>query len=736
MAAPQLMIRFVEAEGSLLRLAIDVRITGEQPVKAQVINIHRLQSHAHTRRLAVIERDGASWKKVDPPKPIVDGKGFLTVELSGPPQQGATFWRWEVFVETNAGNGSLLVQLGQTRESKNIAALTLNTAKPQKVVLKVGRFPRLVVGINQASVASGTQPAQDPRLGQASDLKLLVEHVVRRLKTPKKAPVAGQRPDALEAAWLVQGGRPLPTQLPAGAKVANAEEAWARKVSEMLTLTPYAGTGFTYFDTFSDDGVFLADNLDGRPAPRIYGLVHACQHLAAFGVSSRGRPAHRFGSYSKLSGLKGRRLPNAGSSCSDTVTEAGGAWVIGGKPPTPIEPTMTNAGVDPNTLVCDAALKTAPVLYTIKGVKGCDFAPGALFVYANRPVRDDMGDKDNESIGSGSLVHGGYEYEYENNRIVGKWKVGPSGKLLADNTDGAHVGFVLRTDPTVALEQAKPGQTALTDAKFQLLDTGGFGVLDRGEGVTVLDVQRRFHSGNFDGPATGAIGQGVPYRGVGVWTRMKPSDGVALDRHVKDVLEVLRPLGLARLVMHDRAEKIGNAQIGEIGTDKGSWMLYASPLVPMYEADDRANYSIVRYAWSLRGLPASDRVTAMWFIYLPKRPLARAMIDAGRGASLSTIVQEAFDRIRSPLVKHNLKLADGSINAAKLLAKYTVPLLDIGVTASGQAKISYKYPKQNKMSKLHFAERVGWDRKIRLPMDREFLPGGQQGAGFPAYLRP
>ena len=92
-----------------------------------------------------------------------------------------------------------------------------------------------------------------------------------------------------------------------------------------------------------------------------------------------------------------------------------------------------------------------------------------------------------------------------------------------------------------------------------------------------------------------------------MWRSMTPADGVALARHTDDVLKKARPLGLARLVLVDRTKKIDFKDI--IALDRtSSWLLYASPLVPTYEADEHANYSLVRRAWSLRGMPEHKNI--------------------------------------------------------------------------------------------------------------------------------
>ncbi len=710
--------QFLEDDGGLLRFAVSVAVSG-QDVKPEPLVVHPSKS---IPRLALIERKGDGWVTKTPPDPVEGKRKNLVVDLDDPPVKGANFVRWTVFIEATAGHGRLFLQHPQCATVEARFSNKPNTAKPQKIVLKVGQFPRLVVGLNQAPVPKHAAQL-DPLLGTADQLRPVVEYVVHRLQGKS----SGGHP--LDAAWTVQGAQPLPAKLPAKSKLAHAEEAWARQVSEMLTLTPYAGTGLAYFGTFKHDSVFLADNLDGRPGvPKVYGLVHACQHLAAFGVSSRGRPDHRFGDYNEKSGLEGRRLVSAGAGTARIVDDMGGTWIIGGNPPTPIKAKQAKNGVvDPNDLICAPSLQHAETMYEIDGINGCDFAPGALFLMSNRPVKNDM-----NSGGNGSQIEGKYEVIYKGFTPVARWRIGTGGRL-ADNTDGAHIGFVLRTDPSVLA-----GVTPKKDGKFQLLDTGGFGVVGRGDGVTVLNVGHGFHSGNFDGPAGTMITSKHAdiNRGIGVWPRMTVSDAQPLFDHVHEVLAKLRPLGLARMFILDGTKtKVRAKDVMEIGTPKGRWLLYASPLVPMYEADDLANYSISRYVWSLRGVPAADQIQVRWSIYLPQRTLAQALLDAGRDPDISAVAKEAFANLTNPLHKRKLSKKDGSPHVAKILAKYTLPILDFHSTPSGRAVCSYKFPKMNRMSFLNYASREAWDGKIRLPMDQTFMNGSESASGFPEYVR-
>lgn len=721
-----LRAQFLESDGTVLRFAISVSVSGDD-VKPEPLSILYFGgTQSRVIRLAQVERKGQGWLTKTPPDPIEKKNRPLVIDLDDPPKHGASFVRWTVFIEVTAGKGTLRISHPDAKEHFVPLSGKVNTPKPLPVVLQVGKFPRLVVGLNQAAVPKHGAKL-DPTLGTADQLRPIVDYVVRRLQG---AAVAG---NPLEPAWSVQGAQPLPDTMPTTAKLAHAEEAWARQVTEMLTLTPYGGTGLTYFSTFNDDGVFLAENLDGREAtPSVYGLIHACQHLAAFGISSRGRPAHRF---QDQTWGKGKRLVNAGSGSAKTVPDIGGTWIIGGNPPKPVTVKLSKTGgIDPNQLTCDPSLQHAKAMYEIDGMNGCDFAPGSVFVMANRKVRNDM-----TGGGNGSAIQGDHEVVYDGFTEVARWRIGMGGRL-ADNTDGAHIGFVLRTDPSVLA-----GVTPKDEGKFQLLDTGGFGVVGRGNGVTVLKVGQGFHSGNFDGPdATQISGKSSDmYRGIGVWPRMKVSEAKPLFDHVKNVLEKLRPLGLARMFILDRSKldtginggKIGMKDLLQVGTPSGRWMLYASPLVPMYEADAHANYSLSRYVWSLRGVPAADQVEVRWAIFLPTRGLARALIAGGRGMDLNTAAEQAFAGLTNPLRKRKLSKPDGTADIARVLHKYTVPLLELRSLSSGQAEVVYKYPKRNNMSALLLGGGESWDHKTRLPMDQTVMVGDATPDGFPEYVR-
>lgn len=599
-------------------------------------------------------------------------------------------------------------------------------------------FPRLVVALNEAVVAMG---AAMPRNPAPSHIKILLDDIYGRLKTPETIDSQSLREDALEQAWSSQGADPLPKALPAGKEIRTAEEAWARQVTEMLTMTVYGGPGIHYFGDGVYDYQLLSMGIDGTdPGNPVYGLIHACQHLATFGVASRGRSNHRFKKFTEIyenSKQKGYLHIYAGSSAAYCVTKMNGRWIIGGDPPVPI--TANNWNVDPRTLVCSKELQRSDDLFKIKvKVKGKTrdndvefaFEPGSVFLFSNRQTKKY---EEDDKKGTITQVEGNEEVTYQRNkesewRMKAKWPVyAKDASILSDNTASAHAGFVLRTDPIAQV--------------FQVLDTGGFSVLNRGKDVTLIGLGAGFHTGNFDDPACNEVNGGDPFRGVGVWPTMSQSEASKLIQHVDSVLKRARPLGLVRLILTE-AGKIKKISPGNSRSfiNGDSWLYYASPLLRMYGDDVLQNYSISRLIWSLRGI-SKENIDVQWWIYLPKGPLARAMYDQPRTTSVPDLAILAAANIKD--TRKLLQLAPNKKpNISKILSEYTLPILEFGLHNDGSAnegkiRIRYRYcPAYGSPSFLHLAERVGSDGSIPLPMNKEFLQGGQSGksAGFPSYF--
>lgn len=615
----------------------------------------------------------------------------------------------------------------------------------------VALFPRLVVGLTAAQVPLGPKPPGNPADGKAADIKVLLDHIHARLKTPDQGAASTERADALRDAWLVQGAQPLPVTFPSGQRIALAEESWARQVSEMLNLAPYGGPGELYFSDASEDHRLIATGIDGRdPGNRVYSLIYACQHLATFGVASRGRSQHTFQPPSPLSGLKGLQLLNAGSSSAFTVQKMmGGLWVIGGgaKPLGPVPDADLNVPQDPRKLGHNPELAKAATLFQItkmQKVQGqgpeFEFGPGTVAVFGNRPALPHgfvTTTQTPTQTPQGLVVVERTDVIFNNGvqerHHIQKnppfeitsltWNIlqieNNSTGLLRDNSAGAHAGFFIRTDSGAG--------------KFQVFDTGGFGERNRSAGINVVGDISGFHSGTFDGVAEDQISSKESFRGVGVWTKMEDADAKALEKHVEENLKRARPLGLARLVIVRAGKKFTFEDINLFKDKVAPHIIYASPLLRMYDDDDRQNYAISRYVWSLRGANNAG-VDISWWIYIPRGPLAKEMLEQPRTTSINDLADGALKHVGGPLTRERLA-PNGQVNRALMLAEYAFPIIDVLLDSKGAPRVTYKYPKLGSAARLHMAETVSWDKKIHLPMDKEFLKPGEKSAGFPAYFR-
>ncbi|MBC7976463.1 MAG: hypothetical protein H7138_15940 [Myxococcales bacterium] len=70
------------------------------------------------------------------------------------------------------------------------------------------------------------------------------------------------------------------------------------------------------------------------------------------------------------------------------------------------------------------------------------------------------------------------------------------------------------------------------------------------------------------------------------------------------------------------------------------WLLYASPLLRMYESAGN-NYHLSRYLWSLRELPGGEHIQAIWQISAPRSALADAMVFGLGGPGSSSTPSRA-----------------------------------------------------------------------------------------------
>ena len=164
------------------------------------------------------------------------------------------------------------------------------------------------------------------------------------------------------------------------------------------------------------------------------------------------------------------------------------------------------------------------------------------------------------------------------------------------------------------------------------------------------------------------------------------------------------------------------------------WLLYASPLLPMWESAPTANYSISRYLWSLRELPGREHVQAFWFFYVPQRELAEVMLEAGaRGKTVAQLAELAVTRMK-PITREKYERLDEHERLGRVFADRTYPVADGMVRSDGKAQIAATYRKFPRMHPLHALE-GRWGSRARLPLDKCFLQQNQSDSGFEAYFR-
>ncbi len=719
-------IGFLEAniEGSNVHWLCVVKSEEEKPPE---IEVRRFRGKTVDKRhgvlaLSEVNEGGAS---------ATTKNGVVRLTLTGKPINRANEFIWEIVLKTRPGNPFTRFVLGAQAGGQEISEDPLSQiaevsatslVKPQlntgsQVVhrLKLRPIPRLSVGIHQAkppatppkyrNITPGTGDAANAASKDRKDLASFLYRIFFLLDSP----------GSLDNAWD-QESLSKTTELLAAQKfttdpIRTNEEYWARQVSEMLCFTTYGGPAASY--STNNDEALMTDGISRGTTNPCYGLSFACQHLASFGVVSRG--FHR---------LTGTQL-NAGSHCASTVTKMGGQWFTADtSDPKPLE----KVGGFP------ASLGTGPNKVDIRETvaKISQYGPGCIHLFSNRRVRAGFNQEDrdryeqlNKSFADGQMKIAaqastlirttdtkGREVIKELNVSIDPSKdparshstflVTQDGKFLRDNQHNPHLGFVLRvsrrTDPK--------------ENKIQLLDTGGFGVAGRSKGVTAF-TSSGFHSGIYDDPPTTTIKNGThPFRGTGVFNRLTKDDAPKLGNHTKDVLEKARPLGLARLVLLDRNIRVTSVrQIIEKGA-----LIYASPALTMYFNDssadfEKSNYSITRYLWSLRDHPGSANTKAIWMIYIPRGALAKALISADRSESAIDVA----------------KRIAGEDGLSKFLYSHCMPIADIQSEADGSVSVRGKIAK-SKASSFH------WLEINTLPLDKSFPEDAATDIILPPYF--
>jgi hypothetical protein len=705
-----------------------------------------------------------------------DANGALAdVVVDAAPLRTADSLLWRFFVSSEpGGKNPALVVTAQAPPAKPVkvtspgtaASLPRPSATATTLPLTPGVFPRFVVGIDSAKLAPDTTPS--PFDASAGNIQKCLERVFARLIDAGfvKSALEGSLPGAGVTAPKVV---PSPAQ-PGNTTVQDAELAWANQVALMQLCTPYGGPNGMY-NLNDDDLLVRGINSPGPPDKAVFPITFACQHLGTFAVAARGRGLFKLNDAGTRFLLLG-----AGASCASTWTSSKiGKWMVTTPDGTaPAESTDGGKG-DPNLLVPDERLETSQLLFKIKDVASTHpFGSAAIFLYSNRQARGDglcsivggvetclLKDRKGNFRIEDVPVFEEREVTFadgtrKKKKVLVKnpdgtiktvrqtarttWAVskfpsppdaeGKPTKLLADNTAGAHLAYVLRVDNRLQV--------------FQTFDTGGVNVPKRGEGVELVPPVDGFHGGIFDDPATDKVNPAKtgldahdPFRGVGVIEAINQSQAEELNKHVENVLKKARPMGLCRLVLLRRDVKISYENYWRFKEPSQNFLIYASPALPMYDgAVDTHNFPISRCLWALRDFPDAANVEAMWFFYVPQGVLGQAMIDAPRGTRITELARSAHALLPA---REQAKYLDAlELKLSRFVADFAVPVLNATVEPDGKVKLVATYKTKllrgRGISLLHGLEGRYGSRPL-LPLNRSFLRAGQSDSGFPAYFR-
>jgi hypothetical protein len=613
---------------------------------------------------------------------VAGAKGEVTLVPKLPPTVSGALFVWSLTLRARAGGPDVTYALsGRENDKTSFEVLArlgatsmqrpeLTTGSPVNLQLKEAPVPRFSLGINLSvprdpgpSYKGFTPGTTDPALAPNGDpgaLRALLYRIFVILDTP----------GTLDPMWDQQSLSTTTDSLSPtrfnNDKVRVAEEMWARQVTEMLAFTPYGGPGVSYVQGCSDLELIATGIAPGVKNPR-YGIVFGCQHLANFGVLSRGLQQ-----LSNNATFPSGILLEANAGCVDAVMNMGGIWLDATNPPTV---RTTAPGGDPGLLADGTGTANlTPIITGSFPAQGTTFKyqPGSVHLFSNRPARannpaaykqavDDLakgitptgpgpfctivtvakgkdvtkapkpkpGDDPNVKVGPGfasgprelCLVRDPKDGQFKHQSADLMVSKSNPARLFAGHSVAApvppHLGFALRTRRT----------------RVQFFDTGGFSIaakaggVNRSTGVTAVPSIQQFHGGNFDDPLGDEIHGGQPFRGTGLFPPVDDTAAQKMHDHVINVLRKARPLGLAKLVVFQRDPPFETKPLLPR-------VVYSSPVLNMYDGSStESNYAISRYMWSLRNTPGAANMGVVWLIWNPQRDLAAAMRDATRGTT-------------------------------------------------------------------------------------------------------
>lgn len=223
--------------------------------------------------------------------------------------------------------------------------------------------------------------------------------------------------------------------------------------------------------------------------------------------------------------------------------------------------------------------------------------------------------------------------------------------------------------------------------KVQLFNTSNGYPLTLHEEHTIMGPTGR--AGIYDGNFISDVPAGNKYCGMGVVPEKPP---VPLDE-MASFMRKARPVGLVRLVVVKRKAAANDVTDADI--------LFVSRLVRMYNDQEDQNYTIARYAWSLRQMPGYRSMQAYWVVFIPRGKLAELMwAEGARKMKVKDFVGgvQAAEQKRVELrriTKNNPKIPD-----AEAVLSYNTDFYDIvTISVDDMGKALYW---QRKKSVLNF----------------------------------
>ncbi len=496
---------------------------------------------------------------------------------------------------------------------------------------------------NATPAVSGVPPRLALALNQTSVPDYRASSLYQTLKTEKGSDLDFAAPGGVEIRFLLKhiyarlaqpflkgdGSAETGSPWPDTGAV-DDDEHWARRVAELFSLNAYTtpATGYAGFITPDklNDGNVLY-KLQDESDPA-YSLVMECQHTVTSAAITRGFaiPLAKTDPGKPLSLVTGKMFGAAVS----------GAAVDGLRlRPLSLDPAVAKAAPTAKSLGLAEWLDETHGSTTLSKLPA-HFGPGSAFVF----------NSSSDGASQSASAH-------------------------------PHTAFAIRI---------QRGDDKKVKA-IQYLDVGGMNVPDSPRPFAYINKPDgdACHNYEYIWSNHAQVGAAGKFRGLSVFAPTPAALQYALGKLAKT-----RPLGLARLVLA-RRKKVGSNELVDIlSDDPKDWLIYASPLLRMYEDDESRNYAATRYMWSLRDLPGAAEICAYWLLSIPRSHLAEAMIcglggdNSRQSPSRTTTLSAMVGDVATRKAKDFPNLAKDKPLPAKVLLLGT---MDVCVQADGKVAV-------------------------------------------------